>query len=389
MSQANSIEQLYSYHESSWSLYCSSNPDVLTLLEDKVPRLLSHTVPENVNQGVELLHSLDESGLVYVLCIEGNSIRVTEEYASNASVIGRSVIELVGSPESLWKELYDFGCFDEMLFTSMGDANWNELSEEVQQKLLKESKRMSDIPAGEFMMGALDSDGDAKSNEKPRHRVSLSRGFLLGKYTVTQALYESVMGEKPGRFKGGSRPVEKVSWVDAVLFCNKLSASEGLEEVYRLPDGLEEATNKQTSWRPDEVDTLSQGVETDLSRNGYRLPTEAEWEYSAKGGEEHLCSGSDKLDEVGWYYGNSGYETHVVGQKKANGFALFDMSSNVREWCSDDWGEEYSSRTAEVTVDPHPTATEIPFRVLRGGSGYDDAGCSRVSFRGRGWPSFR
>jgi len=236
-----------------------------------------------------------------------------------------------------------------------------------------------EIPSGDFMMGALERDEEADDDEKPRHRVEISGSFLMGKYAVTQALYESVMGVNPSWFKGSFRPVEQVSWFDAVSFCNRLSSNEGLEEVYSI-DGEE--------------------VSIDLSRNGYRLPTEAEWEYAARGGEEHLYSGSDNLDEVGWYDENSGtgvfdedgdeiLSTHPVGEKKANGFGLHDMTGNVWEWCSDDWGEEYSSRTAKVTSDPHPTDTGAPNRVLRGGSWYNDAWDCRVSYRFWSSPSLR
>ena len=138
MSEAPTSQQLYSHHESSWSLYCSSNPDVVTILEDKLSRLLSHEVPENVNQGIEFLSSFDESALVTVLTLNGSSLQVTESYASNAAVIGRSVISQVSQPESSWKELYDLGSFDDLLLLSMGEAIWNDLSEEMQEKLLNQ-----------------------------------------------------------------------------------------------------------------------------------------------------------------------------------------------------------------------------------------------------------
>lgn len=360
MSPANSIEQLYRGHESSWSLYCSSNPDLVSLLEEKLPRLLSHEIPENVNQGVELLSSFDESALVAVLTLKGNSLQVTASYTSNAALIGRSVLSQVSQAGSSWRELYDLGCFDALLFLAMGEVSWNDLSEDIQQKLLSQLSELEVIPAGHFMMGALERDGDADDDEKPRHRVEISRSFLMGKYPVTQALYESVMGDNPSRFKAFSRPVETVSWFDAIRFCNALSEKEGIDCVYTI-DG--------------------EDVSIDLSRNGYRLPTEAEWEYAARGGEEQLYAGSDNPDEVGWYRDNGGRETHPVGQKKANAFALYDMSGNVWEWCWD-WYGEY---TAPGSTDPVGPSKGYS-RALRGGSWGSSASSMRSAFRGNSNP---
>ena len=211
------------------------------------------------------------------------------------------------------------------------------------------------IPKGDFMMGALENDGDAYDREKPRHKVTLTRDFLMGKYAVTQALWDSVMGSNPSRFKGGNRPVEKVSWFDVVEFCNKLSKSEGLEPAYSI-NGREVTCN----W----------------TAKGYRLPTDAEWEYSARGGEYHKYAGSDNVDEVAWYDDNSGSETHPVGQKKPNGFGLYDMSGNVFEWVWDRFGD-YSSNNGTDLVGPDSGS----YRVFRGGSWIDSARCTRVSFR--------
>ena len=142
------------------------------------------------------------------------------------------------------------------------------------------------IPKGEFTMGALENDGDAYGSEKPRHKVTLTRDFLMGKYPVTQALWESVMGSNPSNWCwGANRPVEKVSWFDVVEFCNKLSKREGLEPAYTI-----NGENVTCNW----------------SAKGYRLPTEAEWEYSARSGQRFKYSGSDNVDEVAWYDGNSG-----------------------------------------------------------------------------------
>ena len=210
------------------------------------------------------------------------------------------------------------------------------------------------IPKGEFTMGALEDDGDAYSDEKPRHKVTLTRDFLMGKYPVTQALWESVMGSNPSGFKGANRPVECVSWFDVVSFCNKLSELEGLDPAYTIN---------------------GEKVTCNWTAKGYRLPTESEWEYSARAGESFKYAGSDNVDEVAWYDGNS-FETHPVGQKKPNGFGLYDMSGNVWEWVWD-WRGSYSSDNGTDLVGPGSGSR----RVTRGGSWVNGARDAGVSFR--------
>ncbi|WP_288568164.1 SUMF1/EgtB/PvdO family nonheme iron enzyme [uncultured Treponema sp.] len=148
---------------------------------------------------------------------------------------------------------------------------------------------------------------------------------------VTQGLYESVMGENPSEFKGEKDlPVENVNWYDAVVFCNKLSEQEGLEPVYSV-DG--KTDTKEWGYSPHNAAELKSEIKWNKDTNGYRLPTVLEWQYAARGGENYKYSGSDNLNEVGWYSDNSGYNTYPVAQKKPNGYGLYDMSGNVQEWC--------------------------------------------------------
>jgi sulfatase modifying factor 1 len=197
------------------------------------------------------------------------------------------------------------------------------------------------VEAGTFQMGSTDGDDD----EKPVHRVTISRSFYMSQYEVTQKQWREVMGTNPSLFKGDNLPVEQVSWDEAVEYCNRLSRKEGLTPCYS-------GSGDNTA--------------CDFSANGYRLPTEAEWEYAARGGNKsrsYIFSGSNSAGEVGWYYDNSGDKTHPVGQKMPNELGLYDMSGNVWELCWD-WYDGYSSSSQ---TDPRGPSNGS-CRLYRGGS---------------------
>ena len=209
----------------------------------------------------------------------------------------------------------------------------------------------------------------------------------MGQTQVTQALWEAVMGSKPSHFKNSQLPVEEVNWFDCVRFLNALSEAERLTPVYSVGSGDKPTVNM--GWGGSVVSGDKPTVNMSWEANGYRLPTEAEWEYSAKAGTELTYSGSNSIDEVAWYDENSGKKTHPVAQKTPNSWGLYDMSGNVWEWCNDEWNSGgYKGRTG-TTKDPRPFASAPAPRVLRGGNWREDPGDCRVACRDGYLPVFR
>ena len=207
---------------------------------------------------------------------------------------------------------------------------------------------MVKVEAGTFMMGATSEMKDPYDNEKPVHQVTLTNDYYMGMYEVPQALWEAVMGSNPSEYKGDNLPVEMVSWNDCQEFISKLNSLTGRK---------------------------------------FRLPTEAEWEYAARGGKRsrgYQYSGNSNISDVAWYDGNSGSKTHPVGTKQANELGIYDMSGNVYEWCSD-WYGSYSSSSQT-----NPTGADSgSSRVYRGGSWIYIAWLCRLSYRAGNTPGYR
>ena len=210
------------------------------------------------------------------------------------------------------------------------------------------SIEMVKVEAGSFNMGATPEMENPYDSEKPVHRVTLTNNYYIGKYEVTQALWQAVMGSNPSGFKGDNLPVEEVSWNECQDFISKLNAMTGKR---------------------------------------FRLPTEAEWEYAARDGNKsrgYQYSGSNTLGDVAWYSGNSSSRTHAVGTKQANELGIYDMAGNVWEWCQD-W---YGSYSSSPQTNPTGAVYEL-YPVYRGGSWNSSARDCRTSYREYFTPVFR
>lgn len=289
---------------------------------------VSNIRAEQRGQEIVVLYSLETSSPceVSLLLSQDNGVTWSSALKNVAGDVGKNIA--AGEKQITWKVLEE----REQL---VGDK--------IKFKVIANGKKsfepeMVFVEGGTFQMGSSSGESD----EQPVHSVTLS-AFNIGKYEVTQAQWKAVMGSNPSNFSGCDNcPVENVSWNDVQDFIRKL--------------------NEQTG-------------------KNYRLPTESEWEYAAKGGKQsrgYTYSGSNDLGSVAWYSNNSGSKTHAVGGKQANELGIYDMSGNVWEWCSD-WYGNYNSYS-----ETNPTgASSGRYRVLRGGSWYYNASLCRTAYRNR------
>lgn len=215
------------------------------------------------------------------------------------------------------------------------------------------------VEGGTFTMGSIYGEDD----ERPVYKVTLC-DFYISKYEVTQQEWVEIMGYNPSYLKGDNLPVDKVNWYEAVEYCNKRSLKEGLSPCYTIN---------------------SNNVSCDFNANGYRLPTEAEWEFAARGGiksQGFNYSGSNRISLVAWHTHNSDNKIHEVGRKQPNELGIYDMSGNAWEWCWDWYDEEYPESSL---TDPRGPSSgklgSITRRVLRGGSRYNIIRDCRVTCR--------
>jgi formylglycine-generating enzyme required for sulfatase activity len=295
---------------------------------------VSHVTAEQVGKTIRVSYDLDKAAdITLFLSTDGGSTytqlyRVSGDVGKNVSAGHKTIVwDVLAEREKL--------AGDNIVFKvkAQGEDNLTFTVSGVTFKMIY-------VQGGTFTMGCTSEQvGDCESDENPAHSVTLS-DFYMGETEVTQALWQAVMGSNPSHFTGDNRPVENVSWNDCQAFIQKLNQ---------------------------------------LTGRTFRLPTEAEWEYAARGGVHHSgykYAGSNSVGYVAWYNGNSGSQTHDVKTKQPNALGLYDMSGNVWEWCSD-WYGSYSSGAQTGPQGPSSGST----RVLRGGSWNRSVGDCRVSDR--------
>ena len=264
--------------------------------------------------------------------------------------------------QDIVSELWDWGAFDELLCSTLWDLPATQIPQTFQTRLNPFVSQECFIPAGDFMMGF--EEMEALPCEYPRRKITQSRDIYMTRFPITQLQYWSLTDREPSHFQGSLRPVDSISWFDAIEACNRYSLVMGYTPAYHVEeDG---------------------SVRWDQSANGYRLPTEAEWESAARADQNFYFSGSDDPHKVACFSENA-KETCRVGSKEPNAAHLYDMTGNVWEWVFDAYDEEAYQKTP--TIDP--VVEQGRYRVCRGGAFTSSAESTRISIRGAYSPEVR
>tara|TARA_B100000683_G_C12460786_1_gene544001 strand:+ start:293 stop:1519 length:1227 start_codon:yes stop_codon:yes gene_type:complete len=307
------------------------------------------------------LHKAPAHILASCFSIDDDGWAVADPELTRLGCIGLFFAISTHEEQDIISELWDWGAFDEILCSKLWDIPSSQIPKTFQTRLAPFVSQECFVPAGEFMMGF--EGMEALPCEYPQRKITQTRDMYMTRFPMTQLQYWSLTDQEPSHFQGALRPVDSVSWFDAIEACNLYSLVMGYAPAYHID---------------------KEGVRWDRSANGYRLPTEAEWESAARADQEFSFSGSDDPHEVAWFSENA-QETKRVGSKEPNAAYLYDMTGNVWEWVFDAYDEEAYRNTG--TIDP--VVETGAYRVCRGGAFTSSGESTRISIRGAYEPEVR
>ena len=324
--------------------------------------LLQTEDEEQVLSTFSLLLSYGECALCEILFYENGLKLCAKKIAHHQLFWMKSILEEVSDEESMWYPLFSIGYFDSFTFHRLFLKTWDRCSTKEQELLVRISLDMVDVPAGSFMMGARTDDTAADEDEMPLHLHSIPHDLMVCRYPVTHALFCFVSERNQRGQASLTQPVVRITWFQAILFCNHLSAKYCLAPAYTV-----DRPSKQGG-------KFYLRVYRNRGANGYRLLEEAEWEYCARAGSDHIYCGED-LETYAWFGQEKRFLGQPVGLKNPNAWGLYDMLGNVGEWVFDAY-----SRSSYQERGVYDLGDDLG-RVFRGGMIYYDRVNIRASQR--------